>query len=488
MEKSCIKEINIDFLYQLGISDENIELITNLVNRAIEEKLYTDTKDFQHDIKHIERVLIFVVSIINSMKSKNIEILFEKELLLAALYHDIGKTAGASGRKHGIVGSKIFGEKLKNRLDEKSIKIIQLLIETHAQDNDIITFEDNYFTEEEQEAIQLISNILKDSDALDRTRLNYPAPIGKCDKKKLRTDEAIELLPFADTLLKEYNEVIIKNKGSKVIKSYETLDQWIKQYKNRQDDNGCFMFHGSLDPTIEELIPRQSTQKGFYVYSGIDPISCIKMAMFRTSTLFPRKDGVIYELFPGLIEETLKGKTITLYRLPEDKFHEYKEKVTSSPHREWVSEERITPIEEVTLDALECLKYLTENNLIKVKTNDSKEFIIDTLIDSFQMYVWNLKHNKGQQYLDKKFQMMISIIEYYNPSYLKPLMEIKNIFDKVIEEYERKYYETHYKKPDYNNEEHLYDIIKIAYSKITKEVKEFLLSTIENIDIVTIKF
>ena len=47
-------------MYNLGFLPEQLNFISELVKKGIQEKLYINTKDFKHDLKHIERVLIYV--------------------------------------------------------------------------------------------------------------------------------------------------------------------------------------------------------------------------------------------------------------------------------------------------------------------------------------------------------------------------------------------------------------------------------------------
>ena len=60
METSYIEVMNKDYLLNLGFQPEQLNFISELVKKGIQEKLYTNTKDFKHDLKHIERVLTYV--------------------------------------------------------------------------------------------------------------------------------------------------------------------------------------------------------------------------------------------------------------------------------------------------------------------------------------------------------------------------------------------------------------------------------------------
>ena len=159
METSYIKVMNKDYLANLGFQQEELYFISELVEKGIQEKLYTNTKDFKHDLKHIERVLTYVQWILNE-KKKNGEVVENSELLFyATLYHDIGKTIGATNEEHGKVGSQEVYKYLEKTLDEKSIKIVSSLIKTHASEDDRVELSTD-FSEEEKKKIQELSDIL----------------------------------------------------------------------------------------------------------------------------------------------------------------------------------------------------------------------------------------------------------------------------------------------------------------------------------------
>lgn len=205
MEKSYIKNIDLGYLKKIGLNLKNIDKIYQLINTGIEEKLYTKTKVLYHDIKHIERVIIYSFWILNEKKNNNEEIDNEDILLLAALYHDSGRTIGAPDKFHGIIGAEIAKENLKGKIDNKTINSVGLLIKTHAVLKDKVDFDTFEYSEKEKRNIQMLSDILKDADALDRNRLKI-YPFDKCKIEYLRTDEAKKIFNETNELLKKYNE------------------------------------------------------------------------------------------------------------------------------------------------------------------------------------------------------------------------------------------------------------------------------------------
>ena len=205
MEKSYIEKMNQDYLCQLVFTQKQIKNIESLVNRGIEEKLYTYCKVPFHNMKHIEKVLMYAQWILNEKKNeiiKNQDILF-----LACLYHDYGRSLGASNKMHGIIGAKETAKKLEGTLSEKDIITIEFLIETHASRNDKVDFKNIVLNEKEKAEIQKLSDILKDADALDRDRF-YPMPFVTCNSNYLRTEEAKNIHTVSHHFQREYKKAI----------------------------------------------------------------------------------------------------------------------------------------------------------------------------------------------------------------------------------------------------------------------------------------
>lgn len=210
MEKSYIEKINQNYLYHLGFTQKQIENIKSFVDRGIEEKLYTHCKVPFHNMKHIEKVLMYAQWIINDKKKKNEIIENQNILFLACLYHDYGRSLGTSNKMHGIVGAKETAKKLEGTLSEKDIVTIELLIETHASRNVKVDFKDIVLTEKEKAEIQKLSDILKDADALDRDRF-YPIPLVTCNSNYLRTDEAKNIHIVSKYFQKEYKKAALNS-------------------------------------------------------------------------------------------------------------------------------------------------------------------------------------------------------------------------------------------------------------------------------------
>lgn len=209
MEKSYIKTIDSKYLEDIGITNEQIEKVSSLVNQGIEEHLYSKSLVPYHNIKHIERVIMYAIWILNLKKAKGEKLSNTELLLWASLYHDSGRSLRVSNKSHGVVGAQIAREKLKNKFEEKDLDVIEFLIETHAKKTNLVDFKNKNFSDKEKENIQILSDILKDADALDRNRIKLFS-FAQCKVEYLRTKEAKEIYKQSDTLLKKYEETIKK--------------------------------------------------------------------------------------------------------------------------------------------------------------------------------------------------------------------------------------------------------------------------------------
>lgn len=456
LEQSYLKVFDEEKLKKYHLTKDDQQKIVALVNEGIEKHLYTDTKDFQHDLKHIEKVLSYIQMMLNEMPNREVD---EKTLLLAGLYHDIGKTIGASGKEHGKVGAEEFIKRIENKIDVKEALKISLLICQHASEEDKIEFANTPFSLEEQKEIQKMSDILKDADALDRNRLNYPAPLGGCDINKLRTEEGKKIYSLTNDFYMDYNLAIIhereRKKQTKILNNYELLGKWLLEWY-KGDIN---MFHASLDPSIEILLPNESTQKGSYVYAGKDPIDCFSMACFRSSAIFPRctinqKKG-IKEIFPDSIKNTLEAKYITIYHLPNEEFHEYKKDVTSSPSGEWVSENAVKPLSQVSFKALDLLKYFEHLGFMNIIQDHSFESQLSSFLKATEMYIWGIKsYRSDPSVMDKKWLTFSKTIQYYfkNENVLNLFNMVKKDIDNEITTYIEEFKNTNKREPDFDNE------------------------------------
>ena len=211
MEKSYIKRMELKYLYDIGINKNQIDLIDNLVKEGIAKKLYTNSTIPYHSLSHAERVVIYSLWISHDLEEEGNKIANKDLLLKAALYHDCGRTWNPFAENHGISGAKKTRALLKEELDEKSLNILELLIETHAQKENKVNFKNYEFNTQEKANIQLLSDILKDADALDRNRIKLFS-FARCKEEYLRTPVAKKIYLKSDEFYAKYMHAVKTSK------------------------------------------------------------------------------------------------------------------------------------------------------------------------------------------------------------------------------------------------------------------------------------
>lgn len=156
-----------------------------------------------HGIKHNDRVAILSLLIGQGEGIIKEESTRERELLtMASYYHDIGRItdigphAKRSARKIGKLKLKYLDGK---KFSEEDKKIVQLLAEGHeGNDNKIEKLLEKYqINEEDKSMTKSLLKILKDADALDRSRLTVNTPFitkTDLDPKYLRLDTSKRLM------------------------------------------------------------------------------------------------------------------------------------------------------------------------------------------------------------------------------------------------------------------------------------------------------
>lgn len=176
------------------------------------------TSSFQHNIYHIQRVMFFsqIIAQNEGISEKNLTL-----LLLAAALHDSGKIRDRKDFNHGKNSAEIAKEYLSNNINnisEEDIKIIQIAIEYHTvqekEKTNLIELErlcKKYnVSMTNLEKIKIISLILKDADALDRTRFEKENTL---NINSLRTTTAQNklLIDFARKVNQEFALVILNS-------------------------------------------------------------------------------------------------------------------------------------------------------------------------------------------------------------------------------------------------------------------------------------
>lgn len=210
------------------LSPSEVDFINSKIKEMRENGLYS-RKTSCHGKRHVEDVMLFAMLISKMEKLQEED---RKLLIESAMYHDEGRVNDLD-EQHGTNSAYIAGEKLKEKYSESDIKIIQAAIIFHddrTAGNSIKEIENKGFDniaktlmldEEEKIRARRIGNILKDADALDRTRFAWH--VYAIDERYLRTTSSKTLIKIAyelneayaledlDELLKDQDESIISN-------------------------------------------------------------------------------------------------------------------------------------------------------------------------------------------------------------------------------------------------------------------------------------
>ena len=129
-------------------------------------------------------------------------------LLVSAKYHDVGRETDAH-ELHAEPSAKIAAERLKDKYSPEDIAVICTIIEFHEAPENLPNIEDifigmarkNGVSDDQIPRVRHLANILKDADALDRTRFINRA---RLNPEYLHFDVSKRLIKFASSLQETY--------------------------------------------------------------------------------------------------------------------------------------------------------------------------------------------------------------------------------------------------------------------------------------------
>jgi len=195
--------------------------ILEAISNSTVYKKYTPELGKQHKLEHIQKVLLFSQTI---AQNENIDENQTKILLVSAAFHDCGRIKDRDNGIHGLESAKIAGEYFRQNVNNpygivrSEIGIIQSTIEYHVEEEHIPGQIDEIKLKDicnkygvnvgEYEKVKQISAILKDADALDRTRFVSGSDL---NSNFLRTSTAkkIEMIEFAKKINNEFARQVI---------------------------------------------------------------------------------------------------------------------------------------------------------------------------------------------------------------------------------------------------------------------------------------
>ncbi len=220
-------------LIDQGLTDSYLdnsqrEELKELIKNIKEKYLY---KSLIHGLHHSEKVLMFayIISTDFEMSDVDRQILYD-----ASLYHDIGRISDVEESFHGLNSARKIDEVVDNPIydDQQNLNILKAICDGHATDDKFIerTAINYDISDDNLPRYHLLYKILKDADALDRTRFRKTS-LAVLNEKYLRFDFSKHLVEFANRVNELY-----RNKISEI--NYE-------KFKDFNDSSSSIVcFHG----------------------------------------------------------------------------------------------------------------------------------------------------------------------------------------------------------------------------------------------------
>ena len=121
-----------------------------------------------HGLHHSQKVLLFayLIGLQENLDEVDMQIIVD-----AAIYHDIGRTDDSNDSFHGLYGANKIDKVVTRDIykEQENLNILKGIIDAHSQDNKLEIIAINHDVENIERFMKL-ATILKDADALDRTR------------------------------------------------------------------------------------------------------------------------------------------------------------------------------------------------------------------------------------------------------------------------------------------------------------------------------
>lgn len=195
-----------NYIRDNGIVEENIEPNIEL-KKSIDSHLLKYKKYFDllkpdlffdpegiHGVSHTKRVMVLALFLLEKLKIKsNNDIII---VLIAALYHDIGRVNNKTDDTHGVLSWRKLNEITNYKVGEiadEEIQYVKFIIENHCKYVDVNNIIGLYEIRD-VERMKILYNVLRDADILDRIRL------GDIDPSYLYFDDSKKLLLVSEFL------------------------------------------------------------------------------------------------------------------------------------------------------------------------------------------------------------------------------------------------------------------------------------------------
>lgn len=149
----------------------------------------------EHGVDHAERVLTFAsyIGLKSDLSAREMSILIE-----SSKWHDCGRVVVASDTEHAIKSAEKIKDLIGERYSIRDIDMIKAAIELHEIDEGKCNYDDVFnsvcnkysIDASDKNSLRVISDILKDADALDRLRFTF----GNLDPTLLRKEISLNLI------------------------------------------------------------------------------------------------------------------------------------------------------------------------------------------------------------------------------------------------------------------------------------------------------
>lgn len=193
LKKQNIRQFTLQEVIQLLKKSEYYNYFVENMNNINKNLIYLSEG---HGIKHNERVALFAftIAILSKLKREDIRILLE-----AAKYHDIGRVNDEEDVLHGYKSTVVL-ENFITDMRKEDKDILKVVCICHSMsDNNFMKIAKKYKIKDKKRCKKLV-DILKDSDALDRVRLESES----LDIKYLRNKYSKRLVMAAYDLFNNY--------------------------------------------------------------------------------------------------------------------------------------------------------------------------------------------------------------------------------------------------------------------------------------------
>lgn len=215
-----------EYLQQMNTSE-----LVDILNGINEDVLYSS---YFHGLHHSQKVCLFTYLI---CKELNINEVDTKILIDAALYHDIGRINDMEEAFHGYNAARKIDTVVTDPIYEDEINLVYLkaICDAHSLDDyKLPKIFQNYKYENaelEFDRFSKLCSILKDADALDRTRFKKTCSAA-LKEKFLRLDYSKTLVDFANLINNHYAYKVSEH-------DYEINKD---RFEDKHNTEGCF--HG----------------------------------------------------------------------------------------------------------------------------------------------------------------------------------------------------------------------------------------------------